>query len=167
MGAPAIVSGSSTWTHRRPSISRRCTRCHCRDERVPHRHLAVRRTPVDGATCSHQHQPGYGRSGRTRSRHVPRRSTQRAEQPDADVRHRRAALLGAITALAAWQAGRLLAPLSRLNDTAQEISSSDLSSRIPETGNDDITDLTRTLNQMLSRLTLICRATPLPRRCRP
>ncbi len=60
--------------------------------------------------------------------------------------------LGAITALAAWQAGRLLAPLRRLNDTAREISSSDLSSRIPETGNDDITDLTRTLNQMLSRL---------------
>ncbi|CAM3299949.1 HAMP domain-containing sensor histidine kinase [Nocardioides dubius] len=57
-----------------------------------------------------------------------------------------------ITLLAAWQAGRLLSPLRQLSDTAREISGSDLSRRIPETGNDDITELTRTLNQMLARL---------------
>lgn len=58
----------------------------------------------------------------------------------------------AITALAAWQAGRLLAPLRRLDETARDISVSDLSLRIPESGNDDITRLTRTVNQMLERL---------------
>ncbi|WP_235738930.1 sensor histidine kinase [Nocardioides alcanivorans] len=60
--------------------------------------------------------------------------------------------LAVITALAALQAGRLLSPLRRLDDTAREISGSDLSLRIPETGNDDITRLTRTVNQMLDRL---------------
>jgi signal transduction histidine kinase len=57
-----------------------------------------------------------------------------------------------ITGLAAWQAGRLLAPLGRLSDTAEEISATDLSRRLPETGNDDITALTRTVNGMLVRL---------------
>ncbi|HEX5862189.1 MAG TPA: HAMP domain-containing sensor histidine kinase, partial [Nocardioides sp.] len=57
-----------------------------------------------------------------------------------------------ITGLAAWQAGRLLAPLGRLSDTADEISATDLSRRLPETGNDDITALTRTVNGMLARL---------------
>ena len=57
-----------------------------------------------------------------------------------------------ITALAAWQSGRLLAPLRTLRSTAEEIGESDLSQRIPETGNDDITALTRTVNGMLDRL---------------
>lgn len=60
--------------------------------------------------------------------------------------------LGAITMLAQWQAGRLLAPLRRLNDAAREIGGGDLSRRIDETGNDDITALTRTVNDMLARL---------------
>lgn len=60
--------------------------------------------------------------------------------------------LAAITAIAGWQAGRLLAPLRRLNDTARAISETDLSARLPVTGNDDITALTRTVNQMLGRL---------------
>jgi len=60
--------------------------------------------------------------------------------------------LGAITAIAAWQSGRLLAPLRTLNDTAREISATDLSRRLPESGNDDITALTRTFNAMLDRL---------------
>ena len=60
--------------------------------------------------------------------------------------------LGAITVVAAWQSGRLLAPLRRLNETAREISATDLSRRLPETGNDDITALTRTFNAMLDRL---------------
>lgn len=58
----------------------------------------------------------------------------------------------AITALAAWQSGRLLAPLRTLQETAEEISETDLARRLPETGNDDITALTRTFNGMLARL---------------
>lgn len=61
--------------------------------------------------------------------------------------------LGLITAVAAWQAGRLLAPLRTLRETAQSITESDLSQRIPaKPGNDDITALTRTVNEMLDRL---------------
>ena len=61
-------------------------------------------------------------------------------------------LLVLVTGGAAWQAGRLLSPLRTLRETADDISESDLSRRIPETGNDDITALTRTFNQMLDRL---------------
>jgi signal transduction histidine kinase len=57
-----------------------------------------------------------------------------------------------ITAFAAAQSGRLLAPLRTLRETAEEINDSDLSQRLPETGNDDITALTRTFNRMLDRL---------------
>ena len=57
-----------------------------------------------------------------------------------------------ITAFAAWQSGRLLAPLRTLRDTAEEISGTDLARRIPERGNDDLTALTRTVNGMLARL---------------
>jgi len=39
--------------------------------------------------------------------------------------------LGLITMLAAWQSGRLLAPLRTLRDTAQEITATDLGRRIP------------------------------------
>jgi two-component system, OmpR family, sensor kinase len=63
-----------------------------------------------------------------------------------------ALLLLLISGAAAWQAGRLLSPLRTLRETAQDISETDLSRRIPETGNDDITALTRTFNQMLGRL---------------
>lgn len=57
-----------------------------------------------------------------------------------------------VVAAAAWQSGRLLAPIRVLRETADEIGESDLSRRIPEAGNDDITALTRTLNRMLDRL---------------
>jgi signal transduction histidine kinase len=57
-----------------------------------------------------------------------------------------------VTAVAAWQAGRLLAPVRTLRETAEEIGETDLSRRIPEVGNDDLTDLTRTVNAMLARL---------------
>ncbi|WP_246383361.1 sensor histidine kinase [Nocardioides stalactiti] len=57
-----------------------------------------------------------------------------------------------ITGAAWWQAGRLLAPLRTLRRTADEISATDLSRRVPETGNDDITALTHTVNGMLDRL---------------
>ena len=57
-----------------------------------------------------------------------------------------------VTAVAAWQAGRLLAPLRTLRATAEEISETDLSRRLPVVGNDDLTDLTHTFNAMLDRL---------------
>lgn len=57
-----------------------------------------------------------------------------------------------VIAAAALQSGRLLRPLRVLRRNAEEISESDLSRRIPETGNDDITALTRTVNGMLARL---------------
>ncbi len=60
--------------------------------------------------------------------------------------------LGTITLIARWQAGRLLAPLRDLNETARQIGSSDLSERVSETGNDDITALSQTVNDMLDRL---------------
>jgi len=57
-----------------------------------------------------------------------------------------------VVAFAAWQSGRLLAPLRTLRETADEITDTDLSRRLPVTGNDDITALTRTVNGMLDRL---------------
>lgn len=57
-----------------------------------------------------------------------------------------------VTAAAAWLSGRLLAPLRVLRETADDISESDLARRLPVTGNDDITALTRTFNGMLDRL---------------
>ncbi len=57
-----------------------------------------------------------------------------------------------ITFLALWQSGRLLAPLRTVRETASDITTSDLSRRIPEQGNDDVTALTRTFNGMLDRL---------------
>jgi two-component system OmpR family sensor kinase len=60
--------------------------------------------------------------------------------------------LGLVTLLAGLQSGRLLAPLRAVRDTASDITTSDLSRRIPERGNDDITALTRTFNGMLDRL---------------
>ncbi len=59
--------------------------------------------------------------------------------------------LGLIVLLAGTQSGRLLAPLRTLRDTAEDIRTTDLSRRIPERGNDDITALTRTVNTMLDR----------------
>ncbi|HEU5036533.1 MAG TPA: HAMP domain-containing sensor histidine kinase [Nocardioides sp.] len=57
-----------------------------------------------------------------------------------------------VTAMAAWVSGRLLSPLRALRETADDITESDLSRRLPVTGNDDITALTRTFNGMLDRL---------------
>jgi signal transduction histidine kinase len=57
-----------------------------------------------------------------------------------------------VMVIAWWQAGRLLSPLRTLRATAERISATDLSQRLPVTGNDDITALTRTVNGMLDRL---------------
>ncbi|WP_312856285.1 sensor histidine kinase [Nocardioides pelophilus] len=51
-----------------------------------------------------------------------------------------------------WQSGRLLAPLRTLRSTAERIGATDLSQRLPVSGHDDITALTRTVNGMLDRL---------------
>jgi two-component system, OmpR family, sensor kinase len=57
-----------------------------------------------------------------------------------------------VTGAAFWLSGRLLAPLRTLRETADDITETDLSQRLPVTGNDDITALTRTFNGMLDRL---------------
>lgn len=49
-------------------------------------------------------------------------------------------------------AGRLLQPIRLLRDTAQRITDTDLTGRIPVSGNDDVSELTRTVNAMLDRL---------------
>ena len=52
-----------------------------------------------------------------------------------------------------WQvAGRLLAPIRLVRETAQRITDADLTQRIPVGGNDDISELSRTFNDMLDRL---------------
>ncbi|MBM6401343.1 sensor histidine kinase [Phycicoccus sonneratiae] len=47
---------------------------------------------------------------------------------------------------------RLLRPLDDLRETAQRITDTDLSERIPVRGTDDVAELTRTVNAMLDRL---------------
>lgn len=48
--------------------------------------------------------------------------------------------------------GRLLSPIRRLRETADAISITDLSHRLEPHGNDDIADLSRTVNSMLDRI---------------
>ncbi|WP_458115407.1 ATP-binding protein [Arthrobacter sp. D2-10] len=48
--------------------------------------------------------------------------------------------------------GKLLDPIRRVRTTAKRITETDLSQRIEVTGNDDLSDLTRTVNAMLDRL---------------
>ena len=57
-----------------------------------------------------------------------------------------------IAAIASWLAGRLLRPVRRLRETAQGITEGDLSGRLDVTGNDDLTELQGTFNDMLDRL---------------
>jgi signal transduction histidine kinase len=59
----------------------------------------------------------------------------------------------AISAIFAWMdTRRILKPLQLLTDTAQKITDTDLSERIPLRGSNEITDLTMTFNEMLDRL---------------
>ncbi|MGN0064325.1 MAG: sensor histidine kinase [Nocardioides sp.] len=60
--------------------------------------------------------------------------------------------LGIIVAVASRVAGSLLRPIRGLNAAARRISATDLSARLPVQGNDDITALTVTTNEMLARL---------------
>lgn len=55
--------------------------------------------------------------------------------------------------LAAWLlVGRLLKPVEELREAAEGIGEHDLTRRVPERGNDDLTRLSATINQMLDRL---------------
>ena len=58
-----------------------------------------------------------------------------------------------VVGLVGWfVAGRLLAPIRRLRETAARITGSDVSERIEVAGNDDVSDLAGTVNDMLDRL---------------
>ncbi|GAB4070027.1 HAMP domain-containing sensor histidine kinase [Angustibacter speluncae] len=58
-----------------------------------------------------------------------------------------------LVALVGWVvAGRLLGPLRALREAAGRIDEHDLTERIPERGDDDVTELTRSYNAMLDRL---------------
>lgn len=63
--------------------------------------------------------------------------------------------IGAVIAIGVvgWVvAGRLLSPLRALRDAAERITVTDLSERIPVVGHDDVSELTRTVNDMLDRV---------------
>lgn len=61
-------------------------------------------------------------------------------------------VLAAIAIVGWFVAGRLLSPIRRLRETADSITLDDLSPRLAAEGNDDIADLSRTVNSMLDRL---------------
>jgi len=62
------------------------------------------------------------------------------------------AVLIAIGVVGWFVAGRLLSPIRDLRDAADAVTLDDLSPRLSPQGNDDISDLTRTVNSMLDRL---------------
>ncbi len=77
------------------------------------------------------------------------------EQVNSDLRVAAGVALGVflIASLLAWVvAGRVLAPLRVLRDTARSITESDLTRRIPVAGDDELADLARTFNDMVDRL---------------
>lgn len=64
-----------------------------------------------------------------------------------------AALAAALVAVVGWVvAGRLLRPVRDLGTTARAITRTDLTARLPVTGEDDVADLTRAFNAMLDRI---------------
>jgi two-component system, OmpR family, sensor kinase len=63
-----------------------------------------------------------------------------------------ALVLSAVILIAWFVAGRLLRPVQELTGTAEAISDSDLTRRIPVQGDDEISRLARTFNEMLDRL---------------
>jgi two-component system, OmpR family, sensor kinase len=62
------------------------------------------------------------------------------------------AVLVIASALAFFAAGRVLAPIRQLTETARSISESDLTRRIPVEGDDELAELATTFNAMLDRL---------------
>lgn len=62
-------------------------------------------------------------------------------------------LMLALSAIVGWLlVGRFLRPVGMLRETARQISETDLSQRIEVVGNDDLAELSRTVNAMLDRL---------------
>lgn len=61
-------------------------------------------------------------------------------------------VLGAIGVVGWFVTGRLLSPIRHMRETADAITIADLSPRLATQGNDDISDLSRTVNSMLDRL---------------
>lgn len=62
------------------------------------------------------------------------------------------AVLLAVGIVGWFVTGRLLSPIRHLRETADAISIADMSKRLSPQGNDDIADLSRTVNSMLDRL---------------
>ena len=62
------------------------------------------------------------------------------------------AVLVAIGVVGWFVTGRLLSPIRHMRETADAITISDLSPRLSPSGNDDISDLSRTVNSMLDRI---------------
>jgi two-component system OmpR family sensor kinase len=62
------------------------------------------------------------------------------------------AVLAAIGVVGWFVTGRLLSPIRQMRETADAITITDLSPRLDTSGNDDISDLSRTVNSMLDRI---------------
>ena len=62
------------------------------------------------------------------------------------------ATIAAVGIVGWFVVGRMLSPIRRLQETADSITLTELGARIPTGGNDDISDVTRTVNSMLDRL---------------
>lgn len=65
------------------------------------------------------------------------------------------AVLGAFFVVAWITAGRILRPLRLINQTARQITESDMTQRIPIQGSDEITAVAATFNEMLDRLQFV------------
>lgn len=63
-----------------------------------------------------------------------------------------AVVLAAIGVVGWFVTGRLLSPIRHMRETADAITITDLSPRLNTSGNDDISDLSRTVNSMLDRI---------------
>jgi signal transduction histidine kinase len=61
-------------------------------------------------------------------------------------------MLGAIGVVGWFVIGRLLSPIRELKATADAVTIGDFGRRLPAEGNDEISDLTRTVNSMLDRI---------------
>lgn len=57
-----------------------------------------------------------------------------------------------VVAIGSAAAGRLLRPLRHMRETAERVSGQDLDERIPVEGHDDVSELARTMNDMLDRI---------------
>jgi len=57
-----------------------------------------------------------------------------------------------IIVVGAFAAGRLLRPLRQMRETAERVSGQDLEERLPVEGRDDVSELARTMNDMLDRI---------------